>query len=61
MECEAMGIYPIEKGNLNAEAVKAPEGKLLIIGQKEEDGSPTEEDNWLFVQCPHCKGTKKKQ
>ena len=59
-ECEGMGLYPEQKSKLNAEACKSPTGRLLIIGQKERDGSLMEEDEFVFVQCPFCNGTKKK-
>lgn len=59
-ECEGMGLYPERKDNLNAEACKSPTGRLIIIGQKEDTGSPCEEDGFVFVECPICKGTKKK-
>jgi DnaJ-class molecular chaperone len=55
-ECDGMGIYPTQKDNLNTEACESPTGRLLIIGQKD-----TEEDNWVFVQCPHCNGTRIKK
>lgn len=55
-ECEGMGIYPVKKDTLNAEALKSPNGRLLIIGQKD-----TEEDDWVFVQCPYCNGTRIKK
>jgi len=52
--CEAMGCYPEQKVNLNEMALKSPTGNLLVIGQE-----GTEEDDWVFVQCPFCKGTCK--
>jgi hypothetical protein len=58
-ECEGMGVIPEHKSTLNAEVVKAENGRLIIIGQKEKDGSPTEEDDYVFVLCPHCLGTRK--
>jgi len=57
-ECEGMGLYPIEKSELNTEACNSPTGRLLIIGQKEKDNTPTPEDEWVFVQCPFCNGTR---
>lgn len=59
--CEGMGLYPIRAEELNKGACKSPEGKLLVIGQKEEDGKPSPDDGYLFVQCPICKGSRKKQ
>ena len=58
--CDGMGIYPQSKDSLNAEACNSPKGRILIVGQKEKDGSPMPEDGWVFVQCPHCNGTRKK-
>lgn len=58
--CEGMGVYPENKAELNADACKAKGGRLIIIGQKEKNGTPCEEDNYVFVQCPDCKGTGKK-
>ena len=60
-ECEGMGVYPTQAKNLNETACKSPKGRLLVIGQKEKDDSPMEDDGWLFVQCPVCNGTKKKK
>ena len=57
--CEGMGIYPESKDNLNKEACEAKNGRLIVIGQKDEDGKPTKEDNTVFVQCPDCEGTGK--
>lgn len=59
-ECDGMGLYPVKANLLNAEACESPDGKLVIIGQKEEDGSPMPDDGWVIVQCPTCKGTRKK-
>lgn len=59
-KCEGMGVIPKTKNGLNASACKSPTGRLLIIGQENEDGSPCEEDGWVFVQCPWCSGTRKK-
>lgn len=59
-ECDGMGVYPEQRDILNKAACESPTGRLLIIGQKEKDGSPVEEDGWIFVQCPHCNGTRKK-
>lgn len=60
MECDGMGVLPIKADCLNEEAVASPTGRLLVIGQTEEDGSPCPDDGWIIVQCPHCDGTKKK-
>ena len=59
-KCEGMGVYPEKKETLNEEACKSPTGRLLIIGQKEKDGSPCKEDDYVFVQCPFCNGSRKK-
>jgi hypothetical protein len=59
-ECDGMGCYPLQKATLNKEACKAPDGKLLILGQKEKNGKPCEEDGWIFVRCHYCNGTRKK-
>lgn len=59
-ECEGMGVYPTSEKELNKQACASPTGKLIIIGQKERDGSPMEDDGYLFVQCPYCNGTRKK-
>ena len=58
--CEGMGYSPLEKKDLNTEACKTLKGKLIIVGQKEKNGKPTKEDNWVFVVCPECYGTRKK-
>ena len=59
-ECEAMGLYPCQLTNLNDEACKAPDKKIIVIGQITKDGSPMPDDGWIIVQCPICKGTRKK-
>ena len=59
-KCEGIGLYPTEKKDLNKEACEANGGRLTIVGQKEKDGTPTEEDDWVFVQCPDCYGTGKR-
>lgn len=58
--CEGMGVYPERKDELNKAAVEAKGGRLTIIGQKEKDGTPCKEDNYVFVQCPDCNGTGRK-
>ena len=59
-ECDGMGLYPCQAVDLNDEACKSPNGELVIIGQKEQDGTPMPNDGWLIVRCPVCKGTRKK-
>ncbi len=59
-ECEGMGVYPLHKDKLNRDACNSPNGKLMIIGQKEENGKPLEDDNYVFVICPYCEGKRKK-
>lgn len=58
-ECEGMGITPCQATELNSFACESPKGRVLIVGQKEKNGSPCSDDGWLFVQCPFCEGTKK--
>ena len=58
-ECEGMGILPCQATELNQYACEAPDGKVVVIGQKNQDGTPMPDDGWLFLQCPVCKGTKK--
>ena len=58
--CEGMGISPLSKTKINSEAVEQSHGKLIIVGQKESGGSPTEEDDFVFVRCPECFGIRKK-
>ena len=53
-----MGLYPCQYDNLNEEACKTDDGTLVIIGQKDKDGKPMENDGWLIVRCPVCKGTR---
>ena len=59
--CDGMGLYPEQKEKLNKEAVKAKGGRLLIIGQKEKGEKPTKEDSFVFVKCPNCCGSRKKE
>jgi hypothetical protein len=56
--CEGMGLYPQQVDTLNAEACSTDDGRLIIVGQKESDGSPCPDDGWVFVQCPDCKGKR---
>lgn len=58
--CEGMGVSPTQTATLNAEAVGARNGRLIIIGQKNDDDTPCEEDGYVFVRCPECFGTRKK-
>lgn len=60
-ECEGMGLYPLQKERLNEKTCESPNGRLVIIGQKEKDGTPCREDEWVFVQCPVCEGSRKKK
>jgi len=57
--CEGMGIYPVEKENLNAIAVKAKKHRLTVVGQIDKNGSPMKEDEFVFVICQDCNGTGK--
>lgn len=61
--CEGMGVSPQQKSTLNKDAVIAKGGRLIVIGQ--HDGTdkkvPGEEDEWVFVKCPECCGSRKKQ
>lgn len=58
-ERDGMGVYPQRVSSLNEEACKYPSG-LLVIGQKEKDGTPCEEDGYVFVRCPVCDGSRDK-
>lgn len=59
--CEGMGVSPLHKSEANKTAVEdGANGHLLIIGQTEQDGRPCEEDDYIFVRCPKCFGTRKK-
>jgi hypothetical protein len=60
-DCEGMGLYPTEKSKLNEEAVKAVGGRLMIIGQKEKDNTPIKEDDYVFIKCPNCCGSRLKE
>jgi hypothetical protein len=59
-ECDAMGLYPIKAENLNEEACKTENKRLIIVGQVDSNAEPMEDDGWLIVECPVCKGTRKK-
>lgn len=59
-ECDAMGLFPVKVEEIDQLAVDSPDGRVLVIGQKKEDGEPVSFDGWLIVQCPTCKGTRKK-
>ena len=59
-QCEGMGLYPQRISELNRAACEAKSGRLTIIGQKEKDGLPCKEDEYVFVECPDCKGTGRK-
>lgn len=61
MECDAMGIYPQRKETLNKAACESPTGELVVIGQKEESGQACKDDDYVFVRCPHCNGTRLKK
>ncbi len=58
--CEGMGLYPVQAQSLNEEACKSPTGRILVIGQKESDGTACKDDGFLFVQCPVCEGSRKR-
>jgi hypothetical protein len=60
-ECEGMGVLTCEATELNKYACESSDGRVVVIGQKEKDGTPVPDDGWLFLQCPICKGTRKKQ
>lgn len=59
-ECDAMGLFPCKVEELNKLACEQADNRLVIIGQVEKDGTPMANDGWLIVQCPTCKGTRKK-
>lgn len=59
-ECEGMGVVPCQVAKLNAYAVQASDKRVTVIGQVEEDGTPMPDDGWVFLQCPVCKGSRKK-
>ena len=56
-ECDGMGLFPCKYENLNEEACKAEDKRITIIGQVDDNAEPLENDGWLIVQCPTCKGT----
>lgn len=59
--CEGMGVSPLRKEVANETAVKeGANHKLIICGQMEADDTPCDEDDYLFVLCPECFGTRKK-
>ena len=60
-DCDGMGYYPENKESLNIEAVKVKGGSLLIVGQVNDDKTPTEEDSHVFVMCPECCGSRLKE
>ena len=53
-------MSPCSKETLNTEACSTSHHKLIIAGQFEEENKPCEEDGWVFVLCPDCFGTRKK-
>jgi hypothetical protein len=57
-ECAAMGVLPCQVTELNKYACESPDGRVIVIGQKERDGTPMADDGWVFLQCPVCKGSK---
>ena len=60
-ECDGMGLLPCEAKELNKYACESLEGRVVVIGQRERDhGAPLPDDGWLFLECPVCKGTRKK-
>ncbi len=59
--CEGMGVSPIYKENLNKVAVDGSVNhRLIVIGQVEADNSACQDDEFIFVRCPWCLGTRKK-
>lgn len=60
-ECEGMGLFPTNASELNELACSSEDGVITIIGQKDEEGQPMPHDGWLFVRCPVCKGSRKKE
>lgn len=59
--CEAMGVAPIQTSKANEYTVnEGANGRLIIIGQKELDDTPIKDDGFIFVMCPKCFGTRKK-
>jgi hypothetical protein len=59
-DCDAMGVYPVKLELLNAEAHASEGHRLTIIGQEDRNGEPMPDDGWVIVQCPVCKGTRRK-
>lgn len=59
-ECEGMGVVPCQATELNKYACESPDGRVVVVGQKETSGAPMPDDGWLFLECPVCKGTRKK-
>jgi hypothetical protein len=58
--CDGVGISPMSKATANKRACLTSHGKIIIVGQKEKDGKPCTDDQFLFVKCPECFGTRKK-
>jgi hypothetical protein len=59
-ECDAMGVLPCQVTELNEYACEAPESQVIVIGQKEKDGTAMPDDGWVFLRCPVCKGSRSK-
>ena len=59
--CEGMGISPIRRSRLNIEAIQAKGGRLMIVGQIGKEKISFEDDDWIFVKCPECCGSRKKE
>ena len=57
-ECDAMGVLPCQTTELNQYACESPDGRVIVIGQIEKDGTPMPDDGWVFLQCPVCKGSR---
>ena len=60
-QCEGMGLHPEPKSTLNEEAARAKGGRLMVVGQKEKDGSAVDDDPFVFVKCPDCCGSRMKE
>jgi hypothetical protein len=53
---------PLQTSEANKCAVnEGANGRLIIVGQREADGTPCADDGFVFVRCPECFGTRKKE
>jgi len=59
-ECEGTGYVPCQASELNEYACNSPKGRVVVVGQKEKDGTAMSDDGWLFLLCPICEGTRMK-